>query len=112
VLDKGISTGVTNWQLYGSKKPDHDKYALTRVYEYEYDTTDGEFMEVKVPVKKFNWAADFAKLSVRYTGHPQFFFKAEFIAVHEKNRVTTTSVHGFPRTGSPTTGQRRELQCE
>ncbi len=88
VLDKGISTGVTNWQLYGSKKPDHDKYSLTRVYEYEYDTTDGEFMEVKVPVKKFNWAADFAKLSVRYTGHPQFFFKADFIAVHEKGRAT------------------------
>jgi P4 family phage/plasmid primase-like protien len=95
VLDKGISTGVTNWQLYGSKKPDHDKYALTRVYEYEYDTTDGEFMEVKVPVKKFNWAADFAKLSVRYTGHPQFFFKAEFIAVHEKNKTSDAKRPAF-----------------
>jgi P4 family phage/plasmid primase-like protien len=89
VLDKGISTGVTNWQLYGSKKPDHDKYTLTRVYEYEYDTTDGEFMEVKVPVKKFNWVADFPKLSVRYKDHPQFFFKADFIAIHEKSRATT-----------------------
>jgi len=90
VLDKGISTGVTNWQLYGSKKPNHDKYSLTRVYEYEYDTTDGEFMEVKIPVKKFNWCVDFPKLSVRYTEHPQFFFKAEFIAIHEKSRSTTT----------------------
>ena len=88
VLDKGISTGVTNWQLYGSKKPDHDKYALTRVYEYEYDSTDSEFMEVKVPVKKFNWAADFAKLSVRYTGHPQFFFRADFISIHEQSRTS------------------------
>lgn len=95
VLDKGISTGVTNWQLYGSKKPDHDKYALTRVYEYEYDTTDGEFMEVKVPVKKFNWVADFPKLSVRYTGHPQFFFKAEFIAIHEKSKSTETKRPAF-----------------
>ena len=95
VLDKGISTGVTNWQLYGSKKPDHDKYVLTRVYEYEYDTTDGEFMEVKVPVKKFNWAVDFPKLSVRYTGHPQFFFKAEFIAIHEKSKTSDAKRPAF-----------------
>ena len=105
VLDKGISTGVTNWQLYGSKKPDHDKYALTRVYEYEYDTTDGEFMEVKVPVKKFNWAADFAKLSVRYTGHPQFFFKAEFIAVHEKNKTSDAKRPAFRAQHAATTQQ-------
>lgn len=87
VFDKGISEGGTNWQLYGSRKPDCDRYALTRVYEYEYDPADGEFMEVKIPVKKFNWNVDFPKLSVRYKGHPQFFFKADFIPVHEHTKT-------------------------
>jgi P4 family phage/plasmid primase-like protien len=88
VFDKGISEGGTNWQLYGSRKPDCDKYVLTRVYEYEYDATDGEFMEVKIPVKKFNWTTDFQKLSVRYTKHPQFFFKADFIPIHDQAKTS------------------------
>jgi P4 family phage/plasmid primase-like protien len=84
VFDKGISAGSVNWQLYGSKKPNHDKYVLTRVYEMEYDTNDGEFMEQRINIKKFDWNRDFAKLSVRYSDHPHFFFKADFIAVHDR----------------------------
>lgn len=84
VFDKGISEGTVPWQLYGSCKPDHDKYVLTRVYEYEYDESDGEFIETRIPVKKFDWFKDFAKLSVRYKEHPQFFYKADFIAVHDQ----------------------------
>jgi P4 family phage/plasmid primase-like protien len=105
VFDKGISEGGTNWQLYGSKKPDCDRYALTRIYEYEYDATDGEFMEVKIPVKKFNWNVDFPKLSVRYTKHPQFFFKADFIPVHdqaknvEPKRARSTAIMSKPQAG-------------
>jgi P4 family phage/plasmid primase-like protien len=102
VFDKGICSGVTNWQLYGSKKPDHDKYVLTRCYEYEYDATDGEFMEVKIPVKKFNWASDFPKLSVRYTEHPQFFFKAEFIQIYDQNKLADSKrPSGFRKTQGP-----------
>lgn len=87
VIDKGVCEGSVNWQLYGSRKPDHDKYVLTRITEYEYDTTDNEFMELKIPLKKFNWTQDFPKLSVRYTGNPQFFFKAEFIPIHESAKA-------------------------
>ena len=32
VVDEGIACGKTNWQLYGSSKPDYDKYKLTRRY--------------------------------------------------------------------------------
>ena len=84
VFDKGISEGSVPWQLYGSNKPDHEKYGLTRVYEYEFDEGDGEFMETRVNIKKFDWFKDFTKLSVRYTAHPQFFYKADFIAVHDQ----------------------------
>lgn len=91
VLDKGISEGGTNWQLYGSKKPKHDRYELTQVYEFEYDSSDGEMMETKIPLKKFNWTEDFPKLSVRYTDHPRFYFKADFTHEHENAQGTLKS---------------------
>lgn len=78
VFDKGISEGGTNWQLYGSSKPNHDKYSLTHIYEYDYDDTDSEFIETVIPLKKFNWNKDFEKLSVRYDKHPYFFHKVDF----------------------------------
>jgi hypothetical protein len=84
VLDKGISEGHTNWQLYGSNKPNHDKYRLTSLYEIEYDPTDNEIIQQKLNIKKFNFDKDFEKLSVRYTGHPSFFFKAKFIPFHDE----------------------------
>jgi len=88
VFDRGISAGSVNWQLYGSKKPNCDKYVLTRVYEIEYDLSDGEFMEQPINIKKFDWNRDFAKLSVRYMDHAHFFFRAEFIAIHDKHKST------------------------
>jgi P4 family phage/plasmid primase-like protien len=84
VFDKGISEGYVNWQLYGSKKPDHDAYALTGIYQFEYDDSDGEFIESIIHPKKFDWVNDFPKLSVRYREHPSFFMKSDFIAEHDK----------------------------
>ena len=84
VLDKGISEGYTNWQLYGSNKPNHDKYRLTSLYEFEYDPIDNEMLQEKINIKKFNFDKDFEKLSVRYKGHPSFFFKAKFIPFHDE----------------------------
>ena len=33
ILDIGISKGSTNWQLYGSRKPGHEAYELTNVFD-------------------------------------------------------------------------------
>jgi P4 family phage/plasmid primase-like protien len=41
VLDDGISKGHTNWQMYGSRKPNHDAYELSKFVEFEIDE-DGE----------------------------------------------------------------------
>ena len=87
VFDKGVCEGTTAWQLYGSKKPNHDIYRLTRVYEADYDSTDGEIMHDIVNIKKFDFARDLYKLSVRYTGHPQFFYKADFIPIHDATKT-------------------------
>ena len=84
MFDKGISEGYTNWQLYGSKKPEHDTYRLTHLYELEYDSTEDEMIQTDLHVKKFDFNTEFEKLSVRYTKHPIFFFKACFIPIHDE----------------------------
>jgi hypothetical protein len=40
VLDTGISTGVINWQLYGSQKPNHEPYKLTSIHKVTYNEND------------------------------------------------------------------------
>ena len=37
VLDEGIAKGHTNWQLFGSCKPGHDRYGLTHHYTFTID---------------------------------------------------------------------------
>ena len=55
VFDEGISRGCVNWQLYGSKKPDHDTYRLTQYYEIEYDDSDQEMICTDLNVKKIRF---------------------------------------------------------
>ena len=78
VFDKGISAGYTNWQLYGSRKPNHEAYQLTHVYMYKYDPADGEMSADEESVSDFLTAENFPKLSVRYRDHAQFFYKSGF----------------------------------
>lgn len=37
VLDKGISEGFTNWQMYGSRKPKNEAYELKYIFKCNYD---------------------------------------------------------------------------
>ena len=83
VYDQGITAGSVNWQLYGSKKPDHEKYDLTNVFTYKFDESDDEFSEIRTTGKGFDWKNDFKKLSIRYTGHPQYFYKVNFAVEHD-----------------------------
>lgn len=79
VFDDGITIGHTNWQLYGSGKPNHECYKLTTVYDITYDIADGEWVTNLEPVENYLSANNFNKLSVRYTGHPQFFYTNAFM---------------------------------
>lgn len=81
VFDEGITKGTVNWQLYGSKKPDHKSYSLQYAFEYEYDLEDGEAMESKIDLSKFVWERDICKLSVRYDQHVSFFLKSNIAAM-------------------------------
>jgi hypothetical protein len=72
VVDKGISQGCTNWQLYGSRKPGHEAYEFTQHYIISYDSSDGNFMMDEAKVADFNLKKNFAKLSVQYDGFQRF----------------------------------------
>ena len=83
VFDEGISKGHTNWQLYGSQKPNHEAYRLTHYYEIQYDATDGEMICTDINVKKFDMERDIHKLSVRYRDHPSLIYTVAFDQIHQ-----------------------------
>ena len=43
VIDRGIVTGKTNWQLYGSRKPGNEAYELVQYWNIKYDEEDKDF---------------------------------------------------------------------
>jgi hypothetical protein len=72
VLDEGISKGSTNWQLFGSKKPNNEPYKLKYQYQVTYDKCDGEFMYQEKNVADFDLTNNFIRLSVQNENCPKF----------------------------------------
>jgi P4 family phage/plasmid primase-like protien len=72
VLDEGISTGKTGWQLFGSRKPGNEAYELTHHYIMSLDGADNNFTMDEKDVTKFDVKNSFEKLSVRYENNPKF----------------------------------------
>ena len=83
VFDKGISAGTTNWQLFGSRKPNHDKYMLTYIYNVGFDSVDGGIQRVEQSLSSFDICKNMHLLSVRYKGHASLFMKNSFINEYE-----------------------------
>jgi P4 family phage/plasmid primase-like protien len=88
VFDAGITKGYSNWQLYGSRKPNHDRYQLTHVYDIKIDPADKEIQREEIPLSQFNLPANFQRLSARYSGHPSLFMKNDFIQKYEQYKKT------------------------
>ena len=72
VLDEGISKGTTNWQLYGSRKPDNEAYALTHHYHYQYDNTEDVYITSHREVDELNLATNFIQISAQNPDNPKF----------------------------------------
>ena len=89
VFDEGISKGTTNWQLYGSCKPNHDRYRLTYVYEATFDSADEMFQTSIIPLSKFDLEKNMEKLSVRYNGHLSLFKKNDFVSNNTRSKKRT-----------------------
>lgn len=84
VFDEGISVGKTNWQLIGCRKPNHEPYTLTQIYNATFDGSDQQFSLVVEHPSSFNMANDIYKLSARYPDHYEPFMKNEFLEEYNK----------------------------
>jgi len=91
VLDEGICKGTTNWQVFGSKKPNHDAYDLTHYYEIEFDESDGEFMMESKDIKEFkeNINSNFYKVSAQNTNIPKFEINPKIEHAYKKLKETS-----------------------
>ena len=84
VYDEGVTKGTVNWQLYGSRKPNHDKYSLTRVFNVSYDESDGELMISEQLLSQFDIEKNIDKLSVRCKNHVSLFMKNDFMITYNE----------------------------
>ena len=85
VFDKGISAGTTAWQLYGSRKPNNEKYQLIHIFQAKWDGSDFIFPEI--PLSSFDVVKNINKLSVRYKDNLLLFMKNEFIKEYEQYKI-------------------------
>jgi len=77
VFDLGITKGFVNWQVYGSRKPNHQAYLIKT--HYELSRSDGYWEIEEKRIEDLSIEKNILKLSARYTHHPEFQLKEELI---------------------------------
>ena len=91
VYDKSITSGNTNWQLYGSCKPNHDVYRLTYVYNITVEDCEFHVDDSCDPQEFLKTVENFKKLSVRYTKHPSLFVRDSFLHAMRTPPINTST---------------------
>jgi len=84
VFDEGISTGKTNWQLFGSQKPENQPYKLSFYYDIGFDEDDEQFTICEKENTEFDYKIDLYKLMARNTKNPRFPLKQDIMSEYEK----------------------------
>ena len=82
VVDDAVCKGTAGWNLYGSRKPQHEAYELTQWYEIHIDTQTAKFVrgERKI-LGDLTMPKDMMKLSARNRENPQLWFRDDFTAL-------------------------------
>ena len=96
VLDEGISKGTTNWQLFGSRKPENEAYELTQHFVLTYDKADGEFMMDEKKVQDFDLKNNFIKLSVQNDSNVKFEINPKIIDIYNTKLENKNSKYKKP----------------
>ncbi len=84
VFDEGITKGITNWQLFGSRKPNYEAYELTNHFIITYDKNDGEFMMDEQNVEKFDMKTNLYKLTAQNSNIPAFELNPKILDIYNK----------------------------
>jgi len=98
VLDEGPAKGHTNWQMYGSRKPEYPNqvYLVTYHLKLTYVDRDEGWMPEMQNMENFSVEKNLTKLSAHYTKFPKFEMKASVKDEFDKaclnlgKRTTTT----------------------
>ena len=78
LIDEAVVKGQVNWQLYGSQKPNNEKYRLTNCYTLTYNVQDDDWAIKSNLLNKFNNLEHFKLMSAQYTEHTEFPLKQEY----------------------------------
>jgi len=89
VIDDAIASGTNGWQLYGSRKPNHDVYRLCNIFNIKYDTDDNSIQRYETPLEDFDIVKNIEKLSARCTTHPRYFFTSEYMTERSNSPVSS-----------------------
>uniref|UniRef100_A0A6C0ENJ3 SF3 helicase domain-containing protein n=1 Tax=viral metagenome TaxID=1070528 RepID=A0A6C0ENJ3_9ZZZZ len=79
VIDKGIVTGKTNWQLYGSRKPGNEAYEVIQHWNMKYDAGDDEFEYTDMMDDTINHHEIFDLISARKSDNVRFELKDDVL---------------------------------
>jgi P4 family phage/plasmid primase-like protien len=104
ILDEGVTKGICNWQIYGSRKPGNQAYMIKNHYKFNYSAAaregaTGDWSYSEEPLAKFSTEKNILKLSARYTEYPGYPMKQhvyEAFELSKKNlskKETTTTNH-------------------
>ena len=91
VLDEGVTKAHTNWQLFGSRKPQNEAYALKYYFTAEYNTDGDEWELTEEKVAGFLKPETFPLLSAQYTEHQGFEMKDNIKEKFEINKKSLTT---------------------
>jgi P4 family phage/plasmid primase-like protien len=74
VYDDGIVKGHTNWQLYGSRKPNNKAYDLKYIFEMKQNSKDKTWYCSESSVSDFvkDMERNLVKLTAQYDSHPEY----------------------------------------
>lgn len=75
IIDVGIAKGVTNWPMYGSRKPGNEPYKVEYKLRATYSEEENDFnIENDIYLQK----NEFKKLSAQYDKYPRFEINPKF----------------------------------
>jgi len=78
LIDDGITRGTTNWQMYGSRKPNHGAYLIKYHFELIWNSNINDWKMVKLDIDKFDTKTNLHKLSVHCDTFPKVTIKETY----------------------------------
>lgn len=82
VVDKGVSIGDTNWQVYGSCKPGNDAYKFKSLYVFGEELTESHVDENSISFNK--------NISTMYSKYKSYDINKEWKDLYNKTNISRT----------------------